>query len=70
VSLLNTIVLSASASCASAAPSLSTRQFYVSAASHLSGHVPYPRAGAGSKVFWFFSSEKNMLRLTTPIKRR
>jgi hypothetical protein len=25
------------------------------------GQIPYPSAGPESKVFWFFSSEKNML---------
>jgi hypothetical protein len=28
---------------------------------HLSGHGPDLYAGAGVKVFWFFSSEKNSL---------
>jgi hypothetical protein len=35
--------------------------FSLSAASRLSGQVPDLYAGADLKVFWFFSSEKNIL---------
>jgi hypothetical protein len=31
---------------------------------NLSGHGPYLYAGAELKVFWFFSSEKNILKLS------
>jgi hypothetical protein len=41
------------------------KDFYFSAASQFSGHGRQPSAGAALKVFWFFSSEKNMLFLSS-----
>jgi hypothetical protein len=37
------------------------KTFAISAASPLSGHGRQVSAGVGTKVFWFFSSEKNSL---------
>jgi hypothetical protein len=39
--------------------------FYDSATSHLSGHGLDLNAGAELTVFWFFSSEKNILPSAT-----
>jgi hypothetical protein len=40
------------------------KDFYFLRSPHLSGHGPDLSAGADSKVFWFFSSEKNTLHFS------